>query len=160
MRLRIIASAAIVVTAAGFLACNDSTAPSSTTFVATLSGANERPTANTSTASGTATYVLTGNTLAYTIAVTGLTNVPSGHHIHVGGSTVAGPVVVGFPAVATQSGVIATGTIDLSSTPSVTGGVISGDSLKVLLNNGNAYTNVHTAPTYPGGEIRGQIVRQ
>jgi len=31
------------------------------------------------------------------------------------------------------------------------------DSLAVLLRNGNAYVNVHTAAN-PNGEIRGQIV--
>jgi len=33
------------------------------------------------------------------------------------------------------------------------------DSLLVLLRNGQAYVNVHTTAN-PGGEIRGQLVRQ
>jgi hypothetical protein len=36
---------------------------------------------------------------------------------------------------------------------------VSGDSLLVLLNNGNAYVNIHTQ-NRTGGEIRGQIIRQ
>jgi len=159
MRVRLIASVTVLITA-GFVACNDSTtAPASTTFVATMTGANERPTPNTSTATGTATYVLTGNLLSYVVTVNGLTAPASGAHIHVGASTVAGPIVVPYTVSATQSGVVSTGTIDLTF-PIVSGNSsITGDSLKVLLNNGNAYTNVHNS-SFPGGEIRGQIVKQ
>ena len=159
MRVRLIASVTVLITA-GFVACNDSTtAPASTTFVATMTGANERPTPNTSTATGTATYVLTGNLLSYVVTVNGLTAPASGAHIHVGASTVAGPIVVPYTVSATQSGVVSTGTIDLTY-PIVSGNsTITGDSLKVLLNNGNAYTNVHNS-SFPSGEIRGQIVKQ
>jgi len=159
MRLRLFASATMLA-AAGFVACNDSTtAPASTTFVATLTGANERPTPNTSTATGTATYVLTGNLLSYVVTVNGLTAPASGAHIHVGASTVAGPIVVPYTVSATQSGVVTSGTIDLTY-PIVSGNTtITGDSLKVLLNNGNAYTNVHNG-SFPSGEIRGQILKQ
>ena len=159
MRVRLFASATMLA-AAGFVACNDSTtAPASTTFIATMTGANERPTPNTSSATGTATYVLTGNLLSYVVTVNGLTAPASGAHIHVGASTVAGPIVVPYTVSATQSGVVSTGTIDLTF-PIVSGNSsITGDSLKVLLNNGNAYTNVHNS-SFPGGEIRGQIVKQ
>jgi len=159
MRVRLFAGATMLA-AAGFVACNDSTtAPASTTFIATMTGANERPTPNTSTATGTATYVLTGNLLSYVVTVNGLTAPASGAHIHVGASTVAGPIVVPYTVSATQSGVVSTGTIDLTY-PIVSGNsTITGDSLKVLLNNGNAYTNVHNS-SFPSGEIRGQIVKQ
>ena len=160
MRLRSIASAAILAALGGFIACNDSTSPSpGTTYIATMTGANERPTANTSTATGTATYVLNGNLLTYTVTVSGLTAPASGAHIHVGASNQAGPIVVPYLVAATQNGTVSSGTIDLTF-PIVSGNSsITGDSLKVLLNNGNAYTNVHNA-SFPGGEIRGQIIRQ
>ncbi|HET9012810.1 MAG TPA: CHRD domain-containing protein [Gemmatimonadaceae bacterium] len=159
MRVRLFASATMLA-AAGFVACNDSTtAPTSTTFVATMTGANERPTPNASTATGTATYVLTGNLLSYVVTVNGLTAPASGAHIHVGASTVAGPIVVPYTVSATQSGVVSTGTIDLTYPIASGNSTITGDSLKVLLNNGNAYTNVHNS-SFPGGEIRGQIVKQ
>lgn len=162
MRPRIITSAAVLIAVGGFVACSDSTSPSasSTTFIATMNGANERPTPNASTATGTATYVLTGNSLSYTITVSGLTATASGAHIHVGSAAVAGPIVVPYTVSSTQSGTVTSGTIDLSF-PIVCGGtcIISGDSLKILLNNGNAYANVHNS-AFPGGEIRGQIIRQ
>jgi hypothetical protein len=160
MRVRLIASAAVLAAVASFIACNDSTtAPASTTFIAVMTGANERPTPTASTATGTATYVLTGNQLTYTITVNGLTAPASGSHIHVGASTVAGPIVVPFTVSATQTGTVSSGTIDLTF-PIVSGNSsITGDSLKVLLNNGNAYSNVHNS-TFPAGEIRGQIIKQ
>ena len=124
-----------------------------------MTGPNERPTPNTSAATGTATYVLSGNLLTYTVIVSGLTASASGSHIHVGASTVAGPIIVPYTVSATQNGVVTSGTIDLTY-PIVSGSSsITGDSLKVLLENGNAYTNVHNS-SFPGGEIRGQIVKQ
>jgi Cu/Zn superoxide dismutase len=159
MRVRLIVSAAIFAAVGGFIACNDSTAPASTTFLATLNGANEKPTAVTTPAVGTATYTLTGNTLTYTITVTGLTSNTTMSHIHVGSSAVAGPIVVPYTVYAIQNGLVSTGTIDLTHPVASGANTITGDSLKVLLNNGNAYTNVHTS-NFPGGEIRGQIIRQ
>jgi hypothetical protein len=159
MRVRLIASAAILAAVGGFIACNDSTAPASTTYISTLNGANEKPNAVTTPATGTATYVLTGNELAYTITVNGLTSNTTMSHIHVGSSAVAGPIVVPYTVYAIQNGLVTTGVIDLSKPVASGANTITGDSLRVLLNNGNAYTNVHTG-TNPGGEIRGQIVRQ
>ena len=116
----------------------------------------------TTPATGTATYSLNGNLLTYTITVTGLTSNVTMSHIHVGSSAVAGPIIVPYaPLPAIQNGLVATGVIDLSKpvTAGTAAATISGDSLLVLLNNGNAYTNVHTA-NFGGGEIRGQIIRQ
>ena len=161
MRVRLIASAAILTAVGGgFLACNDSsTGPASTTYIATLNGANEKPVAVTTPATGTATYTLTGNTLTYTITVTGLTSATTMSHIHVGSAAIAGPIVVPYTVYAIQNGLVSTGSIDLTNPVASGANTISGDSLKVLLNNGNAYTNVHTS-NFPAGEIRGQIVKQ
>jgi hypothetical protein len=66
---------------------------------------------------------------------------------------------VPYTVSATQTGTVTSGTIDLTF-PIVSGNSsITGDSLKMLLNNGNAYANVHNAP-FPGGEVRGQIIKQ
>jgi hypothetical protein len=162
MRSRSILTVMAVAGAAVVAACGSDNATEvvpSTTYISTLSGANERPTPNTSTATGTATYVLTGNTLTYTVSVTGLSGPATASHIHVGDATVAGGVIVGYVTAAVSSGTVASGSIDLTQPIVVGASVVSGDSLKTLLNTGKAYTNVHTS-LFGGGEIRGQIIKQ
>ena len=163
MMSRNILGAMVVLSALAGTACgSDSTGTTpvtSTTYVATLNGANERPTPNTSPATGTATYVLTGNTLTFTVSVNGLTGPATASHIHVGSAAVAGGVIVGYVTAAVAAGNVTSGTIDLTQPITTGASVISGDSLKTLLNTGNAYTNVHTS-AFGGGEIRGQIVKQ
>ena len=164
MRSRVILGATLLASLAAFAACgSDSPAAVVTTpdatYIAQMSAANEKPTANSSTATGTATYKLTGNSLSFVVTVNGLTGPATASHIHAGGASVAGNVIVPFVTGSVQSGNVAAGTIDLSTTVSNGTSTITGDSLKVLLNNGNAYTNVHTAAN-GGGEIRGQIIKQ
>ena len=164
MKGRVIAGVVALASIAAFAACgSDSTTTvdptPSVTYTSQLSGANERPNANTSTATGTATYTLKGNTLSFVVTVNGLTGPATASHIHVGAATASGGVIVPFVTGSVQSGNLTSGTIDLTTTVSNGTSSISGDSLKVLLNNGNAYTNVHTSAN-PGGEIRGQIIKQ
>lgn len=155
---------AFVAAALGASACGSSSstaAVQSTTYVAALSGANERPTPNASTATATATYTLTGRTLTYVLTLTSaLTGPPTGAHIH--GPAAAGVnagVIVPFVPNSVTIGTVASGTIDLNVPITVGTSVVTGDSLIALFNAGLAYTNIHTA-TYGGGEIRGQIMKQ
>jgi hypothetical protein len=156
------------------MSCDDDDDPSGPDleieeFVATLSGANERPTPNASTATGTAEITRVGPTLLFRVDVSGLSN-PSAAHIHgPAPNTENAPVRVnlcgaaGVPACPT--GTPFTGTLATGSAVQLSG--ISFDSLMVLLRNGNAYVNVHTndnidpANTGPGdlaaGELRGQV---
>jgi hypothetical protein len=164
MRKRIILGVIAVASAAAFAACGSDTTATTTTvtpiiYTSTMSAANERPTPNASTATGSAVYSLTGNILSFTVTVNGLSGPATLSHIHVGNSGVAGGVIVPFVTGSVASGNVTSGTIDLSATISNGTSTITGDSLKVLLNSGNAYTNVHTALN-PGGEIRGQIIKQ
>ncbi|CAN5820058.1 CHRD domain-containing protein [soil metagenome] len=164
MRSRIIAGVATLTTFGTFAACGSDSAiavdPTPTvTYISQLNSANERPNPNASTATGTATYTLKGNTLSFVITVTGLTGPATASHIHVGAASASGGVIVPFVTGSVQSGNLTAGTIDLTSTISNGTSTITGDSLKVLLNNGNAYTNVHTSAN-GGGEIRGQIIKQ
>lgn len=163
MHRRILSGALAVASIAAFAACgSDSTptaAPTSVTYVSSLNAANERPNANGSAATGTATYTLTGNSLSFIVTVSGMTGPATASHIHVGSASVAGPVIVPFVTGSVASGNVTAGTIDLSQPVSNGTTSITGDSLKVLLNNGNAYTNVHTSQN-GGGEIRGQIIKQ
>ena len=125
------------------------------TYSAKMTGVQETP-ANTATGSGTATFSLKGNTLSYTLTVKELSGPPTMAHIHVGALGASGGHVFTYPLRATKTtGEIAEGTIDLTK---ATGDGVSGDSIKVLFNNGHAYVNVHTA-AHMGGEIRGQVTR-
>jgi hypothetical protein len=136
-----------------------------------MNAANEFPT-NASTATGTATMAVIGDLLLYKIDVVGISNA-SAAHIH--GPAAAGtnaPVRLnlcgGGTAPACATGDPFTGVLVASFGTEVSG--ISFDSLVVLMNNGNAYVNVHTndgvdpTNTGPGdlasGEIRGQVVVQ
>jgi hypothetical protein len=161
MNGRTILGAAAIASLVVFAACGSDTQTAvtpSVTYVSTLSGANEVP-ARTTSATGTATYTLTGNILKYTVTVNGLTTAATASHIHSAPAGVNGNVIVPYVTANVTSGVVTSGSIDLSL-PIVNGATsITGDSLRTLLNNGGAYTNVHTS-TFPGGEIRGQIVRQ
>jgi Cu/Zn superoxide dismutase len=107
-------------------------------------------------AGGRATLTYEGHMVHYLINVSDLSGPATMAHIHVGKLGMAGPPVYTFEISKVGSGKLAEGDIDLSKAASKT---VSGDSLKVLLNNGAAYINVHTA-AHPGGEIRGQIVKE
>ena len=164
MRSRIVLGLAAVASAAAFTACGSDSgstvAPAaSVTYTSIMNGANERATPNSSPATGTATYTLTGDMLSFTVNVNGLSGPATASHIHVGGSAVSGGVIVPFVTGSVATGNVTAGTIDLSKTISNGTSTITGDSLKVLLNTGNAYTNIHTAQ-FGGGEIRGQIIKQ
>lgn len=152
MKARILGLAASVVAVTAWSTPIHPTPASATSYTAYMNGANETP-ANKTTGTGTATFVLDGNRLRYTITVLGLSGPATMAHIHVGKAGVSGPPVYTFDITKTASGTVAHGYIDLSK--EVSKGV-SGDSLKTLLANGGAYVNVHTA-AHPGGEVRGQI---
>jgi hypothetical protein len=124
-------------------------------YVALLSGSGENP-PNASTATGIASYLLTGDILQIHITFSGLTGGPAAAaHIHCCAAPgTNAPVWVpfaGFPN--TTSGTYDT-TIDLSTFSFGGGGTEA--ALIAGMNNGTAYTNIHNA-TFPAGEIRGQI---
>jgi hypothetical protein len=147
------------------VSCTESTDPvvPPVLYTASLSAANERQTNPVnSTATGLATFALRSNdSLDFVVSVTGLTTPAIASHIHVGSGAQNGAVVNGFTInTGVSTGTVASGTIVLSKLVAGTpAGQISGDSLRVLINNGSGYVNVHTS-TYTGGEVRGQIVKQ
>ena len=116
-------------------------------FTAYLTGAQEVPAVAT-TATGYARIVLneSAGTITYTVVFTGLSSNQQASHIHAPaavGATVG--VAINFPPVGGTSGTL-TGTVAITPTQ------IS--QLRAHL----GYVNIHSA-NFPGGEIRGQLVR-
>lgn len=153
MRKSLFVSLLVVAVSAAGCDSDGPTGPEPERFTATLTGSAERPNPVTTSATGTATVEFNPATssFSYTLATSGLTSV-TGAHIH-------GPATLEQAA-----GVLVP--LDMPTTGSVTGTFtsvaaagVSVDSLLVLLRNGRAYVNVHTAAN-PGGEIRGQLIRQ
>ena len=161
-------AAAIILGGATAIACGDDddatvivtpntpAQPTTTTWSTILNGANENP-ANPAVGAGTATIVKSGLTYTYTVKFANLTAAPTGSHIHapaLAGTNAAIRVNFNLTGVTGTTGSF-TGTFtaaDIVSPP------ITGDSLDVLMTSGYAYVNIHT-PAYPGGEIRGQLVK-
>ena len=142
-----------------------SSAAAATIYVTNLSGGNEVP-PNGSTGTGNVVVSLTGDLLTVNEVFSGLTVAASAAHIHCCGPAgvsvgVAVPFV-GFPT--TTSGTY-TRTFDLTLASTYTAGFVTASggtaagaeaALIVGLNGGQTYANIHN-PTYPGGEIRGQL---
>jgi len=151
------------------------------TYKATLAAANEVPPvtapAGALTATGVFNGVLDGKIFTYNLTTTGVTANTSTTglaHIHgtasttqtagilinfAGGATM--PVTVGASSLTTGTALNATGRLDLNNDVTNAAGtvLITGQAFIDALNAGTLYVNVHTTAN-PGGEIRGQIVKQ
>lgn len=96
-------------------------------------------------ASGFFSYEVEGTMFCYTIVVNGLSANAVAAHIHVGPRNVAGPIVIPLSVPSARS----------FSTSGCT--TANADLLAAVQANPKAYyVNVHT-PTFPGGEVRGQL---
>lgn len=112
-------------------------------FATTLSGAAEVP-ANTSTATGTATLVFDTTTKIFTLKVTHTVATATAGHIHKAAVGSNGGVVFPFSSL--------TSPIDYTSVALTT-------AQEADLRANLYYVNIHTA-ALPGGEIRGQLIKQ
>lgn len=125
---------------------------SATSFVASLSGANEVPAVD-SPASGVTALSSTGAGLEHLTLAHKLVDAAQGH-IHLADAGENGPVVVflyGPTGGEDVNGTLSSGTITDSD---LVAGTL--DDLSDVLNGGFAYVNVHTHE-HPSGEIRGQV---
>lgn len=113
------------------------------TFKATLNGASEAP-SNASTATGTATLTFNTTTKKFTITVTHTISAPTNGHIHKGAIGVSGSPVFPFDSF--------TSPINYTS-------IALDASQEADLNAELYYVNIHSA-AFPGGEIRGQLIKQ
>ncbi|WP_077490356.1 CHRD domain-containing protein [Sinomonas mesophila] len=97
-------------------------------------------------ASGFFSYTIAGDQLCYTLEARDLSVAATAAHIHVAPRNVAGDVVVPLT--------VGSGT---SWTETACATVTDADLLAAIAENPrDYYVNVHT-PTFPGGEIRGQL---
>jgi len=119
-------------------------------FTASLNGANERPTPVTTTATGSAIITALGHQLSWKVDITLAIDSVTIGHIHRGVADSAGGVIQNLSP--TPTGIGFTGTVALGSAVVV-------DSVLTLMRAGKAYVNIHTKKN-PGGEIRGQLVKQ
>lgn len=128
------------------VSCNDDddSAPDpNVIFEATLNGTNSVP-SNSSTATGSATLTYNMTTKIFTIVVTHSIASPTNGHIHKAAAGETGPPAFAFTSF--------TSPINLTS-----------EALDAAeeadLNAGLYYVNIHTTE-FPGGEIRGQLIKK
>ena len=133
---------------AGFISCDKGKDPAPVVnpyiiFTATLNGASEVP-ATPSIATGSATLNFNTTTKIFSVTVTYSGFTATAAHIHQGATNIAGPVIFGFTAFASP--------INYTS-------VALDATQEAALMTNQYYVNVHSA-LYPGGEVRGQLIRQ
>ncbi|HKR65545.1 MAG TPA: CHRD domain-containing protein [Thermoanaerobaculia bacterium] len=135
--------------------CTFTASAQSSTFNVTLLGSNEVPPADPD-GTGTATVVIIGTSVNYTITVNNVTAPPIAQHIHQGAAGVNGPIVINLVPFVGSSWVCAPGP---SSPCTLTGGTTTTPALAnaIIANPAGFYLNVHTTD-FPGGAIRGQLV--
>jgi hypothetical protein len=97
-------------------------------------------------ASGFFSYTVEGAMLCYTLSVRDLSVPATAAHIHLGPRHVAGPIEIHL-----MVGSGTTFAISRCTTPDD-----PADLAGLLANPRSYYVNVHT-PTFPGGEVRGQL---
>lgn len=101
--------------------------------------------------SGFFSYTVSGSELCYTLEVRDLTGTPVAAHIHVAPRQVPGPVVV---PLATPPA--ATGTVSACITAAEGGAMTPAELAAITADPRAYYVNVHT-PSWPAGEVRGQL---
>ena len=133
------------------------------TLTAQLNGGNEVPGVVTGSA-GTATVTWNTATKAGTYRVD-VYNMPVGttaSHIHVGAVGVGGPVVINFTVpvggISNDFGLAGTFTCT-DVVVRAAQGINSCEDFEQSLLLNNSYVNVHSTAN-PGGEVRGQLIRQ
>ena len=129
------------------------------TFEANLSGLNEVP-SHVSPGSGLATisYDDVAATISYEVIFSGLVSPALAAHIHLGPAGVNGPVLFPFPSVPSVTSGSFSGAFSIADLiPKPALGVETIAQAIAAGLNGQLYVNIHNA-TFPGGEIRGQLV--
>ena len=129
-------------------------------FITELTGFEEVPPVNDTSAIGVAEFKLGQDNIMYTVNVTDIENVTAAH-IHNGQVGENGPIVVTLfkedtPTVAMTTGVLSEGNITAANLEGPMAGKLL-SNLTSAMRNEQTYVNVHTQQN-PNGEIRGQIL--
>ena len=167
-RLRYAGAVVLIVSLAGasFALASGGHKNKDSEFHANLIGYNEVPSLNTPGHASLALTV-TDTTITFKLDYADLTGPPGAAHIHVGQKGVNGGVSVFFcggggkPACPASPSGSVSGTIAAADVVGPTAqGFAVGDITPVIaaLRAGFTYANMHTAK-FPGGEIRGQVLR-
>ena len=142
--IKFFALLAVIFTMASCSSDDDNNTPDpNVVYETTLSGANEVP-ANSSVYKGNATLTFNKDTKIFMINVTHDVPNPAGGHIHLGAVGENGPVIFPFTS--------------LTSPITLTSSVLT-DEQVTALKDGKYYVNIHTEE-FPGGEIRGNLVKK
>lgn len=135
---------AVIVLSFLFVSCGkDKEKDDMTVFKATLTGSSEVP-SNASTATGNTTLTYNGNTKTFTAVTTYMGLTPTMGHIHKAAAGTNGPAIFPFT--------------DLTSPITLTSPALSEAQVTALFKD-SMYVNLHTT-LHPGGEIRGQLIKQ
>ena len=127
-----------------FVSCKkDKKEDGMTVFKATLTGSSEVP-SNTSMATGNTTLTYNGDTKTFTAVTTYTGLTPTMGHIHKAVAGTNGPVIFPFTS--------------LASPITLTSAVLTDQQITALFKD-SMYVNLHTTAN-PGGEIRGQLMKQ
>lgn len=129
-------------------------------FITELTGFEEVPPVNNTSAIGVAEFKLGQDNIMYTVNVTDIENVTAAH-IHSGPVGENGPIVVTLfkedtPTTAMTTGVLSEGNITATNLEGPMAGQLL-SNLTSAMQNEQTYVNVHTQQN-PNGEIRGQIL--
>ena len=129
-------------------------------FITELTGFEEVPPVNDTSAIGVAEIKLGQDNIMYTVNVTDIENVTAAH-IHRGQVGENGPIVITLfkkdtPTTAMTTGVLSEGNITAANLEGPMAGQLL-SNLTSAMQNEQTYVNVHTQQN-PNGEIRGQIL--
>lgn len=129
-------------------------------FITELTGFEEVPPVNNTSAIGVAEFKLGQDNIMYIVNVTDIENVTAAH-IHSGQVGENGPIVITLfkedtPTTAMTTGVLSEGNITATNLEGPMAGKLL-SNLTSAMSNDQTYVNVHTQQN-PNGEIRGQIL--
>ena len=132
--------------------------PGVRTYQANLFGANEVPTPRTEDGIGVATFIDRGDRIDWTLTLDDITAVTMSHIHGPANPDANASVIVDLFMPAAPTAELDNHTVTGSFTATNAGQAVTLAQLRTHLDATRTYVNVHTSE-FPGGAIRGQIIR-